>query len=131
MSRASSSLEQQQLEPRCRGSGQTRIGLEPIHAGATEVVQRSGLRRGHQLERRIESAGLQARLGGGQRAVGPSRGLLGQRDRALQKGGRSGKTTASLRSTSRPLELGGHGVVGAERGLRAVPGTTIRVDRDR
>ena len=78
-----SSLEQQQRSLAAAVLGKRDLGLQPIHAGSTEVVKGSGLCRRHQRERRIERTRFEARLGGGQRAVCPSRGLLGQRDRTL------------------------------------------------
>ena len=108
--------------------GKRDLGLQPIHAGSTELVERSGLRCGHQSERRVERAGPEARLGRGQRALGPPRGFLSQCDGALQECSRGGESTAGFRSPGRPLELSGHDIVGTEHGLRAVPGTAVRVD---
>ena len=123
-----SSLEQHEWSLATAVLGKRDLGLQPIHAGSTEVIQGSGLGSSHQRERHIKGAGFEARLGGGQRAVCPTRGLLGQGDRALEKCSRGSETTPGLRSPGRLFELGGHGIVGTEHGLGAVPGTAIGVD---
>ena len=62
----SSSLEQQHRSFAAAVLGKRDLGLQPIHARSTEVVESSGLSCRHQLERRIERARFEARLGRGQ-----------------------------------------------------------------
>jgi hypothetical protein len=73
--------------------------------GALEVVELAGLRGGHEPESRIESAGLEARLSGGQRASRTPGGVLCQRDGALQERRRSSQSASCLRPARRVLEL--------------------------
>ena len=79
----------------------------------------------------------------GQRLLGRPRQLLGcrgfdraprsrarierERDGALEQRGGGRHASARLRAAGRALQLVGHVVVGAERGLGAVPGTPVRI----
>ena len=74
------------------------MGPQEIHPGVLELIQRAGLRRGHEPERRLERAGLEARLRRGQRPLRTPRRVYGQRDRALQERGPRGDATAGLRA---------------------------------
>ena len=107
--------------------GERNLAAQQIYPGALELVEPPGLRRGHQPERRIERAGLKARLGGSQRALRTPSRLDAQRDGALQERCRGGDPAASLRSAGGPLELGGDLFVGAWCRPGAVPGAPVRV----
>jgi hypothetical protein len=76
--------------------GKRDLCAQQVHAGALELVQRPGLGCGEQPERRIECAGVQVGLRGGQRAVRPPRRVTRQRDRAPQKRGRRAEPAARL-----------------------------------
>ena len=89
------------------------LGAQQVQAGALQLVERPDLGRRQQPARRVERAGLQARLGGGERAVGPPRRVAGQRDGALQERGRRGEAAARLRPPGRALELQGDLLVGS------------------
>ena len=69
-----------------------------VSSGALEPVERVGLRRGQEAERRVELAGLEARLCRGQRALRTPCRVHCQCDGALQECGRRGDSAASLRS---------------------------------
>ena len=73
------------------------MGAHQVDAGALELVERPGLRRGQQPERGVERAGLEAGLRGRQRALAAPLGILGQRHGALQERSRGGEPAASLR----------------------------------
>ena len=98
-----------------------------VHPGALELIQRPGLRRGHERERRLERAGLEARLRRGQRALGSSRRVDRELGGALQERGRRGDAAAGLRTAGRAFELGGDLLVGPRGGAGAVPGPPVRV----
>ena len=85
--------------------GERDLGLEQIHAGLPELVERPGLRRRQQLASQVERPRPQARLGGCERSVGPPRGIARQRDRALQERRGGGQAAARLRPDGRALEL--------------------------
>ena len=74
-----------------------------------------------------ERAGLDAGLRGRQRAFTAPRRVRGQRDGALQEGGRGGDPAASLRPAGRALELGGDVLVRSCRRQCAVPRAAIGV----
>ena len=74
------------------------MGPQEIHPGVLELIQRAGLRRDQEPERRLERAGLEARLRCGQRPLRTPRRVYGQRDRALQERGRGGDAAARLRA---------------------------------
>jgi len=81
------------------------LPAQQLHPGALKLVERPGLRCGQQPKCEIERAGVQTGLGGVQRAVGTTRGLVGQRDGALQERRRGGEPAAYLRPPDRALEL--------------------------
>ena len=103
--------------------------MQQIHAGSPELVQRSGLRGRQQPERRVERAGLQVGLRRRQHALGAAGRIDRQVGRPPQERGRGGEPAAGLRPARRALELGRDVLVGPARGLRAVPGAAIRLER--
>ena len=107
------------------------MAAQQVDPGALELVERPGLRRGQEPERRVERAGLEARLRRRQRALRTPRRVDGQRDGALEERGRGGDAAASLRPAGRALELGGDLLVGPGRrrgrgARRAGPGPSRR-----
>ena len=92
-----------------------------------ELIQRAGLRGGRERERRVERAGLEARLRRGQRALGSSRRIDRELGGALQERGRRGDAAASLRTAGRAFELGGDLLIGPRGSAGAVPGPPVRV----
>ena len=128
-SRAScAACEQQQRSVAAAVLGERDLGLEQIHAGAPELVERPGLRGRQQPASHIERPRPQAGLGGGERSVGAPRGIAGQRDRALQECGRGGEAAARLRPARRELELARDLLVGPRRRGGQVPRAAIRID---
>jgi hypothetical protein len=103
------------------------VAAQQVDPGPLEVVQRAGLGRGHEPERRIERSRLEARLGRGQRPLRPPCRIHGQRDRPLQERRRRSDPTTGLRPASRPLQLGRHRLTRSRRRLGKVPGPPIRV----
>jgi hypothetical protein len=90
------------LQEQCRGSaarasGEGDLPAEQADLGTFEVIERAGLRRGRQLQSRVERAGLQIRLRGHERALGPPGRVSRQRDRALEERRRCGHAAAGLR----------------------------------
>ena len=120
-------LQQQRGSIAAEARGEGDVAAQQVDPGALELVERSGLRRGQEPERRVERAGLEARLRRGQRALRAPRRVGGQRDGALQERGRGGESAASLRPAGRALELGGDLLVGSRRRSGAVPGAPVRV----
>jgi len=101
-------LQQQRRGFAGRASGEQRdLPAEQAGPGTLEVIERAGLRRGHQLQSRVEPAGLEIRLRGRECAPGPRPGRGRQRDRALQERRRRGHPAAGLRPARRPLQFGG------------------------
>ena len=92
---------------------------------ALEAVERAGLRRGQEPLRRLELAGLEARLRRGQRAPRLERRVGGQRRRPLEERRCGREAAAALRSSCGALEVGGHGFVGSGGGECAVPGAAV------
>ena len=112
-----------------RGEGD--LPTQQVNLCTPQLVQRPGpsnLRRGQQLQSRIERADLQIRLRGRERAFGPSGRLARQRDRALQKRRRRGHAATGLRPAGRPLELRGDLLIGSRRRRRQVPRPPVRVE---
>ena len=103
------------------------LGAQQVQAGALELVQRTDLGRRHHPASRIESARPQTVVGGGERAVSPSRRVACQRDGALQERGGGGEAAARLRASCRELQLSGDVLVGSGRRQRAMPRTAIGV----
>jgi hypothetical protein len=73
------------------------VGAHQVDAGALELVERRGVRRGQESERRVERAGLKARLRRGKRALRAPRRVDCQRGGALQERSCGGEPAASLR----------------------------------
>ena len=98
-------LQQQRrrIAPKTRAEGD--LSAQQVDQGALELVERPRLGRGDQPERRVELAGLEARLRRGQGALRPPRRVLRQRDRAPQERRRGGEPAARLRPAGRALEL--------------------------
>ena len=109
----------------CKGD----LGLQQIHAGSSEFVQRAGLRGRQQPERLVERAGLQLGLCRRQHALGAAARVGRQVGRASQERCCGSEPPAGLRPTGGPLELRRDILVRASRGLRTVPGAAIRLER--
>jgi hypothetical protein len=77
----------------------------------------------------FEGAGPEFGLRRSQRPLGAARGVGGQPRRVLQEGRRRRQPAARLRPAGRALELGADLLVGFRRGLGAMPGAAIRIDR--
>ena len=103
------------------------MAAQEFDARALNLVQRLGLHRGQEADRRVELAGLDGRLRRGQRALESQRWIDRERDGALQERRRSGDPTSGLRAAGRPLELGGDLFVGARGAGGAMPGPSVRV----
>jgi hypothetical protein len=112
--------------PEARGRRDPRA--QQIDAGLLELVERAGFGLGQDGQRRVESAGLQARLRRRQGAVGPPRRVPRQRDRALQERSRRRKPAARVGAAGRALELDGHVLVRPGRRRREVPDAAVRID---
>jgi hypothetical protein len=95
--------------------------------GALELVERPGLRRGRQLQRFGERAGLQVSLGRGQRALGSLRRVDRKLGGSLQERGCCGDAAAGLRAAGRAFEFGGDLLIGSRGGAGPVPGPPVRV----
>ena len=120
-------LQQQRRSIAGKTRGEGELAAHQVHPGALELIQRPGLRRGHEPERRLERAGLETRLRRGQRALGSSRRVDRELGGALQERGRRGDAAAGLRTAGRAFELGGDLLVGPRGGAGAVPGPPVRV----
>jgi len=92
-------------------------------------IQRSGLGHDQQPQRRIRLPGLALGPDGGQQSLRPAARLGGQQRRPLQERGRRGQPSAVLRPVGRPLQLCRDFLIRARRGLRPVPGPSIRISR--
>ena len=99
-----------------------------LHLGGLQRVERPGLDRDQQPQRRVERAGVALGLGRREQALRPAGGVGGQRRRALQERGRRGQAAARLRAAGRALELRGDVLVGPGRGLRPVPGAAVGIE---
>jgi hypothetical protein len=71
---------------------------------------------------------MQAGLGGGERTAHPLRGVLRQRDGALQKSCGGGEAAARLRPAGRALELQRDLLVRSRRGSSQMPRSTVRIN---
>ena len=103
------------------------LSAQQVDPRPLELVERPGLGRGQQPASRVELAGQQVRLSGGQCAPATPRRVGRQRDGALQEGRRGGDSSASLRATRRALELGGDILIGSRCRQRTVPRAPIGV----
>lgn len=90
-------------------------------------VQRAHLGDCQQPVRCVGRRGRELRLGGGQRPGSSARRVRCQFGRPLQERGRGGDTSSGGRAVGGFLEFVGDIVIGAERGVGAVPGPAIRV----
>ena len=93
-----------------------------------ELVNGPGLGGRDQCERGLGGAGVVLGLGRGERPFGPQHRVEGQPHGLLQERGRSGHPSPGLCTVGRALQLGGNPLVGSDRGVRAVPGATVRID---
>ena len=88
------------------------LAAQQVGPRALELVERARLRRRQQPQRRVERAGLEARLRGGQRAL-RAPGRVGVSATARCRNAAAARdAAASLRSAGRALELGGDLLVG-------------------
>ena len=94
-------LQQQRGRVAAAAGRERDLPAQQIGPGALKLVQRPGLGRGQQRQRRIERAGLILGLSSGQRPLRPPRRLERQRDGALKERGRRGQATACLRPAAR------------------------------
>ena len=92
------------------------LGVQQVHAGPPELVQRPGLG-GRRAAASAASNAPACRLACGRRqhALGAAGRLERQLGRPPQERRRGGQPAASLRPSRRPLELGGHVLVRARR----------------
>ena len=104
------------------------LGTEQLDASTIDVAEEPGLRRLEQTDSVVERAGLELRLGRGERATRAQRGVGRQGDGALEKSRTSGKAAARLRSVCRLLQLSGHLLVRHRCGLCPMPRAAIRID---
>ena len=120
-------LQQQRRSIAGKTRSEGKMTAHQVHPGALELIQRAGLRRGHEPESRLERAGLETRPRRGQRALGSPRRVDRELDGSLQERGRRGDAAASLRTAGRAFELGGDLLIGSRGGAGAVPGPPVRV----
>ena len=119
-------LEQQRRRVAAQPRGEHDLPAQQVHPGALQLIQRSGFRRGQQLQGRPERAGLQVGLRRGERPLGPAGGIDAQQHRTLQERRGRGQPAAGLGPVRRPLQLGRDLFVRAGRGLGPVPGPQVR-----
>ena len=93
-----------------------------------KLVWRRGLGQRQKLERALEHAGMQARLGSSKRTPHPLLGIARQNDGAMQERGCRGQAAARLRAAGGLLELRGDRLVGPRCGGGQVPRATVGVD---
>jgi pimeloyl-ACP methyl ester carboxylesterase len=109
-----------------RGEGD--MAPEQFHPSALELVERLDVCGGHQAERPVEGAGLEARVRGSQRALRAPAGVLCEHDGAVQERRRGGQAAARLRAPGRTLELSGDLLVGSRRRRGKMPRPAVRVE---
>ena len=68
-------LQQQRRGLAARAGGERDLPAEQADLGALEVIQRAGLRRGRQIQSRVERPSLETRVRGRQRPFGSRSGL--------------------------------------------------------
>ena len=128
----------QRLESACRREQQWRrvapaVGRErdprpeDLCLGPLEVVERADLGILEKGDGVVDGACLVLRLGGRQRPAGASRGLDGQRRRTFEECRGGGEPATRLGARSGTFQVRGDIFVRHHRGLRSVPGATIRV----
>ena len=93
-----------------------------------QLVWGRGLGRRQKRERALEAAGVQARLGSGERTPHPLRGIARQNNRAMQERRCRGQAAARLRAAGGLLERRGNRLVGPRRGCGQMPRATVGVD---
>jgi hypothetical protein len=91
-----SRLHQQCQRIGAQAGGERDLPAQQVGAGLPKFIQRPLRRKRKQFGSRIERAGLQARLPGCQRPLGPADGFARQLDRALQECRRCGHAAAGL-----------------------------------
>ena len=101
---------------------------EQLHMRHLQLVWRRGLGQRQKLERALEDAGMQARLGSGKRTPHPLRGIARQNDRAMQERGCRGQAAARLRAAGGLLERRGDRLAGPRCGCGQMPRATVGVD---
>ncbi len=99
-----------------------------LHLGGHQRIQRGGLDRHQQPERRVEGAGVALRPGSREQTLGTASGFGREHRRAFEESGRGGEAAARLRARRRALELLGHVLVGAGGCLRPVPGAAVGIN---
>jgi hypothetical protein len=102
--------------------------VQPVYAGAPQLVERSPLRDRKDRTRHVERPRPEAGLSGGEGSVGPPRGIARQRDRTLQEGSRGRLAAARPRPARRALELASDLLVGPGGRRRQMPRTTIWIE---
>lgn len=93
----------------------------------SEVVEGTQLGRPRQFPRGVESAGLVLGLCRRQRPGSTTRGVGRQLGGPVEEGRRRGHSATRLRPGRRPLQLGGHRLVGSRRRTRQMPRPTVRI----
>ena len=91
-------------------------------------VDRAGLDRDQQLQRRVERAGVVLRSRRGEQAARAGRGFGRERGRGLEERGGGRDAAARQRAAGRAFQLLGDALVGRGRRLRAMPGAPVRVE---
>ena len=121
-------LEQQRRRVAAAAHDEGDLGAEEVDAGALELVERSGLRRGQQSEGRVGRAGLVRGLRRGQRAL-----RLGAPVPGVSSVARSRKAAAAARpprACARSAERSSSDATSSSgpARVRAVPGAAIGID---
>ena len=99
-----------------------------VHFGGQQGVERSGLDRDEQSQRRLGGTDVVLRSGRREQAPGASSGFGSQQRGVLEECGRRGQAATRLRSVGRELELLGDSLVGLARSLGPVPGVAVGVN---
>ena len=104
------------------------LPAQVLHLRGAQVVRRAGLDRDQQAECRVKCPGIV--LGGGcrEQALRATTRCGRQRRRALEECRRRGQAAAALGSVGGALQLLGDVLVGARRGLGAMPGAAVGID---
>jgi hypothetical protein len=112
---------------RCRACGKRDLRVQPLGPRALEFIERGEFRGRHQRLRRFRRAGLQLRLGGGERSSSPARGIGSQLGRSLQERGHGRNAAAAPGPVGRVFQLSGHRLVETGRRVGTMPGSPIGI----
>jgi len=103
------------------------LPAQVLHLGGPQLIQRAGLDRDQQPQRRIQCAGVAFGPGRREQPLRPARRVGRQQRRTFQERGRRGQPAAILGPARRALELPGDNLVRPRRGLGPVPGPAIGI----